>query len=127
MSKKYTKDDVFYQSEPESNKKSFKPADENFGYSSFYEGDKSYSSLIEDRSHKFQSQSSGIHLSFLQSGINMTPDDRNNTVYWMMIIFGMACLLPWNSILTSLDFFADKDNIGDKRPFTVFGFVVNIV
>ena len=41
----------------------------------------------------------------------------------MMIFFGIASLLPWNAVLTSLDFFEGK--MHEYHPSSVFGFAVN--
>ena len=40
-----------------------------------------------------------------------------------MILFGIASLLPWNAVLTSLDFFEGK--MHKYHPSSVFGFAVN--
>jgi solute carrier family 29 (equilibrative nucleoside transporter), member 1/2/3 len=40
-----------------------------------------------------------------------------------MILFGIASLLPWNAVLTSLDFFEGK--MSEYHPSSVFGFAVN--
>jgi solute carrier family 29 (equilibrative nucleoside transporter), member 1/2/3 len=40
-----------------------------------------------------------------------------------MILFGIAALLPWNAVLTSLDFFESK--MPEYHPSSVFGFAVN--
>lgn len=40
-----------------------------------------------------------------------------------MIFFGLSFLLPWNAVLTSLDFFDGK--MHDYHPASVFGFAVN--
>jgi len=40
-----------------------------------------------------------------------------------MILFGIASLLPWNAVLTSLDFFEGK--MHEYHPSSVFGFAVN--
>jgi hypothetical protein len=36
------------------------------------------------------------------------PEDKNNLVYMLMILFGIGALLPWNAILTALSFFEKK-------------------
>jgi hypothetical protein len=33
------------------------------------------------------------------------PEDVGDRVYYMMVIFGFACLIPPSAVLTSLDFF----------------------
>lgn len=33
------------------------------------------------------------------------PEDKYGLVYMIMALFGVGALLPWNSILTALDFF----------------------
>jgi hypothetical protein len=42
-----------------------------------------------------------------------------------MIFFGVGALLPWNAILTALDFFDDKVKAYGHSPDFVFGFTVN--
>jgi hypothetical protein len=34
-----------------------------------------------------------------------TVTDKNNFVYIAFLFFGVGVLLPWNAVLTSLDFF----------------------
>lgn len=36
------------------------------------------------------------------------PEDKHGLAYILMILFGIASLLPWNAVLTSLDFFESK-------------------
>jgi hypothetical protein len=36
------------------------------------------------------------------------PEDKHNLVYLLMFLFGVGSLLPWNAILTSIDFFKTK-------------------
>jgi hypothetical protein len=36
------------------------------------------------------------------------PEDKHNVVYLLMFLFGVGSLLPWNAILTSIDFFKTK-------------------
>ena len=36
------------------------------------------------------------------------PEDKGKMAYYLMILFGIGALLPWNAILTSLDFFKAK-------------------
>ena len=33
------------------------------------------------------------------------PEDKGNVAYYLMLLFGIGALLPWNAILTALDFF----------------------
>jgi hypothetical protein len=54
-----------------------------------------------------------------------TPEDKGDVAYKMMILFGFACLLPWSAVLNCLDFFAHNEK--DDLPYTVYGFVVNLV
>ena len=35
------------------------------------------------------------------------PDDKNNVCYIIFLMYGMGVLLPWNVILSSLDFLID--------------------
>lgn len=35
----------------------------------------------------------------------LAPNDKGNVVYWTMMLYGFAVLLPWNAVLNSLDFF----------------------
>jgi hypothetical protein len=56
---------------------------------------------------------------------NEPPEDKGEIAYKMMILFGFACLLPWSAILNCLDFFAHNEQ--DDLPYTVYGFVVNLV
>ena len=51
------------------------------------------------------------------------PEDTRNIAYYLMILFGIASLLPWNAVLTSLDFFEGK--MHEYHPSSVFGFAVN--
>ena len=51
------------------------------------------------------------------------PEDNRNISYYLMILFGIASLLPWNAVLTSLDFFEGK--MHEYHPSSVFGFAVN--
>jgi hypothetical protein len=51
------------------------------------------------------------------------PEDKGGLAYLMMIMFGIAALLPWNAVLTSLDFFEKK--MPTYQPSSVFGFAVN--
>ena len=53
------------------------------------------------------------------------PEDKGDVAYKMMILFGFACLLPWSAVLNCLDFFAHNEK--DDLPYTVYGFVVNLV
>lgn len=53
------------------------------------------------------------------------PEDKNNSAYYLMILFGVGALLPWNAILTALDFFNEKVSSAGYRPDFVFGFAVN--
>lgn len=36
------------------------------------------------------------------------PVDKNNVAFLLMFLFGIAALLPWNAVLTALDFFTEK-------------------
>jgi hypothetical protein len=36
------------------------------------------------------------------------PEDKGNVAYYLMLLFGIGALLPWNAILTALDFFSEK-------------------
>jgi len=54
---------------------------------------------------------------------DQVPEDKNNIAYNLMILFGIASLLPWNAVLTSLDFFEGK--MHEYHPASVFGFAVN--
>ena len=36
------------------------------------------------------------------------PEDKNHFVYMLFVLFGIGALLPWNAILTSMDFFKVK-------------------
>ena len=51
------------------------------------------------------------------------PEDRHNIAYYLVILFGLGTLLPWNAVLTSLDFFDSK--MHEYKPASVFGFAVN--
>lgn len=35
----------------------------------------------------------------------LAPQDKGNVVYWSIMLYGFAVLLPWNAVLNSLDFF----------------------
>ena len=39
------------------------------------------------------------------------PEDKGNVAYYLMILFGIGALLPWNAVLTALDFFTEKVNL----------------
>lgn len=41
------------------------------------------------------------------SYLNEAPKDEGNRAFLMMILFGVACLLPWNAILTSFAFYTE--------------------
>lgn len=132
MSKKLTKDDIFAARSLSDKRKTHSQNitssdDYKSPFGENYDGDKSESTFFEDKSINKKSESSGVHLSFLQHTNTFTipEEDKGDRAYWMMMLFGVACLLPWNAVLTSLDFF--YENIEDMRPFTVFGFVVNLV
>lgn len=51
------------------------------------------------------------------------PEDKHNIAYYLVLLFGLGTLLPWNAVLTSLDFFDSK--MHDYKPASVFGFAVN--
>lgn len=36
------------------------------------------------------------------------PEDKGGVAYFLMLMFGIGALLPWNAILTALDFFKEK-------------------
>jgi hypothetical protein len=36
------------------------------------------------------------------------PEDKGGIAYLLMVLFGIGALLPWNAILTALDFFGEK-------------------
>ena len=36
------------------------------------------------------------------------PEDKGGVAYLLMLLFGIGALLPWNAILTALDFFKEK-------------------
>jgi hypothetical protein len=36
------------------------------------------------------------------------PTDNKNVAYLLMLLFGIGSLLPWNAVLTAMDFFIDK-------------------
>ncbi len=38
---------------------------------------------------------------------NEEPEDKGNVAYYLMLLFGVGALLPWNAILTALDFFIE--------------------
>jgi hypothetical protein len=50
------------------------------------------------------------------------PEDKHNVVYLLMFLFGVGSLLPWNAILTSIDFFKTK-----VISFACFTILVNWV
>ncbi len=51
------------------------------------------------------------------------PEDKHNIAYYLVLLFGLGTLLPWNAVLTSLDFFDSK--MHDYKPASVFGLAVN--
>jgi hypothetical protein len=53
------------------------------------------------------------------------PVDKYNAAYLLMVFFGIGGLLPWNAILTALDFFNEKVSSAGYRPDFVFGFAVD--
>lgn len=42
------------------------------------------------------------------------PEDKGHIVYLLMFLFGVGSLLPWNAILTSIDFFKMKVRLTDE-------------
>ena len=38
------------------------------------------------------------------------PEDHNNIVYAIFLLFGIGILLPWNSVLTAMPFFNSSVN-----------------
>lgn len=51
------------------------------------------------------------------------PEDKGNLVYYMFILFGIGSLLPWNAVLTALDFFLQY--FPHYKPDFVFGLTIN--
>jgi hypothetical protein len=51
------------------------------------------------------------------------PKDHFNIASIAFFLFGIGSLLPWNSVLTAIDFFEEK--LPDYRPSYVFGLVLN--
>ena len=51
------------------------------------------------------------------------PEDKYNIVSYIFILLGIGVLLPWNAVLTALDFFAM--NYSDYDPYFVFGLTLN--
>jgi len=49
--------------------------------------------------------------SLLSGGRRKVPEDKGGVAYLMMILFGIGVLLPWNAVLTSLDFFEGKVSV----------------
>lgn len=51
------------------------------------------------------------------------PEDKYSLVYYIFILLGIGALLPWNAVLTALDFFAI--NFPSYNPYFVFGLTLN--
>ena len=51
------------------------------------------------------------------------PEDKNNLVYYIFVLFGIGNLLPWNAVLTALDFFIQY--FPGYKPDFVFGLTIN--
>ena len=51
------------------------------------------------------------------------PLDAYNITYVAFLFFGIGSLLPWNSVLTAIDFFQNR--LTDYRPEFVFALVLN--
>lgn len=35
------------------------------------------------------------------------PEDKGGVAFYLMLLFGIGALLPWNAVLTALDFFIE--------------------
>ena len=46
------------------------------------------------------------------------PEDKGNVAYYLMLLFGVGALFPWNAILTALDFFGEKLRICYSSGFS---------
>lgn len=51
------------------------------------------------------------------------PKDKYGMAYFMFVMYGVAILLPWNAVLTALDFFDNR--LAPFEPFFTFPFAVN--
>jgi hypothetical protein len=51
------------------------------------------------------------------------PQDKYNLVYYIFVLFGIGALLPWNAVLTGLDFFIQ--NFEHHNPAFTFGLTLN--
>eukprot|EP00347_Sterkiella_histriomuscorum_P015986 403354936 len=51
------------------------------------------------------------------------PEDKGGIAYLLMVLFGIGALLPWNAILTALDFF--KEKLPGYQPDFVFSLANN--
>lgn len=51
------------------------------------------------------------------------PEDKNNLVYYVFVLFGIGSLLPWNAVLTALDFFSQ--NFPHHKPNFTFSLTLN--
>lgn len=61
---------------------------------------------FENKSHDETSDEINSKKQFMDS--RAAPEDKNNIAYYMMILFGIGVLMPWNAVLTALDFFGAK-------------------
>lgn len=57
------------------------------------------------------------------------PHDEGNKVYNIFLIWGIGVLLPWNAVLSTMDFFdaetADPTKVFTLKPDFVYAFAVN--
>ncbi|CAI2361264.1 unnamed protein product [Moneuplotes crassus] len=51
------------------------------------------------------------------------PKDKGNLVYYLFILFGIGALLPWNAVLTAIDFF--YQSFPGHDPGFVFALTLN--
>ena len=48
---------------------------------------------------------------------NEAPEDKNNFAYLCCVLYGIGGLMPWNSVLTAIDFFSGRLS-PYEMPFT---------
>ena len=55
----------------------------------------------------------------------MEPEDKNGIVYYIFLLWGIGVLLPWNSVLSTFDFFDYEMDGYTLIPSFVYPFAVN--
>ena len=61
---------------------------------------------------------------------DMAPDDKQHRIYFTVLFYGIAMLVPWNAVLSTMVFFKDElpgTNISFMISFAMNGIMVFIV